>query len=461
MYSLIDMCGRLFIFILLVIGSFTADGTFAFAQTAVCEPCVTTIGDTSACSDYTQLCVARGGRCSDAAGDFCTTDSAETKDGKWMFTCQQLPPGAQCPNTTGTGNQSGLKNCAVACAETPGNAPNCTQYKAECKGTLKPGPNGGGTIYTCTDVPMDADCPSQAAANGDAYIKNQNKSSPTSGNSGTPNPNTVVTGFQPMAGVPGLDTSQNYTFVQLINRLYIFLIAIGAVIGVIKIAFAGVKWATSASGGSISAAKEDIKGVLLGLIILMVPYIVLSIINPKFTNLDVLKLDPLNLPAAQSPGGGAPPNPGAPSNPEQYTQQCPGACTTYTPNGCAQYEKDCKAVPGIVPPYTTRGSKVPEFIHVCKVKPGTPSTQCPPGNGSTPGPQCEATGRDDCDDCPHSCSPDAEKPADNCVAWEQKCKSITGAYVDKTSKKWECEIPEEPEETYDTNCAFLKDLGTP
>ncbi len=263
--------------------------------------------------------------------------------------------------------------------------------------------------------------------------------------------------FTPMVGIPGLDTSGNYTFVELINKLYIFLIAIGAVIGVIKIAFAGVKWATSASGGSISAAKEDIKGVLLGLIILMAPYLILSIINPKFTNLDVLKLKPLNLPATQSPGGGAPPNPGAPSNPEQYTQQCPGDCKTYTTNGCAQYEKDCKAVPGIAP-YTTRGSKAPEFIHVCKVKPGTPTTQCPPGNGSTPGPQCEASGFDDCDDCQYSCSPNAEKPADNCVAWEQKCKSIAGAYVDKSSDDWECEIPED---TSTANCPFLKDLGTP
>jgi len=166
-------------------------------------------------------------------------------------------------------------------------------------------------------------------------------------------PEVYAAQFQPMVGVPGLDTSGSYTFFGLINRLYIFLIAIGAVIGVIKIALAGVKWATSASGGSISAAKEDIKGVLLGLIILMVPYIVLSIINPRFANLDVLKLKPLSLPAAQSQSTGQSTGSGN-SNGGGFTpvaSRACGSCVAATGDGkCIAFENACVAAGGTANP---------------------------------------------------------------------------------------------------------------
>jgi hypothetical protein len=42
----------------------------------------------------------------------------------------------------------------------------------------------------------------------------------------------------------------------------------------------------------LETAKSDIKGVLLGLAILLIPYLVLNTINPELTNLDVLKLAP-------------------------------------------------------------------------------------------------------------------------------------------------------------------------
>jgi len=96
--------------------------------------------------------------------------------------------------------------------------------------------------------------------------------------------------FQPMVGIPGLDTGSR-SLPEYLNAIYLFLITIGAVIGVIKIAMAGVKYATTDIGGSKSQAKDDIKSVLLGLLILCLPYLVLSVINPNFTKLDVLKFD--------------------------------------------------------------------------------------------------------------------------------------------------------------------------
>jgi hypothetical protein len=112
-------------------------------------------------------------------------------------------------------------------------------------------------------------------------------------------------GFTPMVGIPGVSTSGAADLPTYINQIYILTISIGALFGVIKISFAGVKYSMSDVVTSKESAKEDIKGVLLGLAILLLPFVVLNTINPDLIKLDVLKNAPkINMTTGNASGGG-------------------------------------------------------------------------------------------------------------------------------------------------------------
>lgn len=93
--------------------------------------------------------------------------------------------------------------------------------------------------------------------------------------------------------VPGLtkNLDSKTSMTDYINGVYKTTIAIGALIGVIKIAMAGVKYSLSDVVTDKASAKKDIWGALLGLAILLMPYIVLTQINPGLVNLNVLKVE--------------------------------------------------------------------------------------------------------------------------------------------------------------------------
>ncbi len=97
--------------------------------------------------------------------------------------------------------------------------------------------------------------------------------------------------FVPLAGIPGVAPSSG-GLADYLNKLYIFLIVVGAVFGAIKISIAGAKYALSDIITDKASAKKDIQGVLLGLAILLIPYIVLSTIYSGLTNLNILRLAP-------------------------------------------------------------------------------------------------------------------------------------------------------------------------
>jgi hypothetical protein len=104
--------------------------------------------------------------------------------------------------------------------------------------------------------------------------------------------------YTPMTNLPGLSGAGNIP--EFINRVYIMLIAVGATFGVLKIAFAGVKYTMSDVVTSKQSALADIKGVLLGLALLLIPALVLNTIYPQLTSLDILK----GLNGGSSGGGG-------------------------------------------------------------------------------------------------------------------------------------------------------------
>ncbi len=96
--------------------------------------------------------------------------------------------------------------------------------------------------------------------------------------------------YKPIVGLPGLENLDKTTSIATyINAVYLLIIGLGALLGVMRIAWAGVKYSLSDIVTNKESAKHDIQGVLLGLAILLIPFIVLNTINPDLVNLNVLK----------------------------------------------------------------------------------------------------------------------------------------------------------------------------
>ncbi len=93
--------------------------------------------------------------------------------------------------------------------------------------------------------------------------------------------------YEPLVGLPQL-SGQGKTLSDYFNQIYIATIAIGAILAFIKISIAGVKWSMSDIVTDKSDAKKDIQGALLGLAILLIPFIVLNTIYSGLTKLNVL-----------------------------------------------------------------------------------------------------------------------------------------------------------------------------
>jgi hypothetical protein len=105
--------------------------------------------------------------------------------------------------------------------------------------------------------------------------------------------------YVPLVGIPHLTNEPGRTLPEYINALYLLTIGLGSLLAFFKITWAGVKYMLSDIVTDKSDAKDSIKGALLGLAILLIPFIVLSTIYPNLTNLDVLKVAPAVTPARE------------------------------------------------------------------------------------------------------------------------------------------------------------------
>lgn len=87
-----------------------------------------------------------------------------------------------------------------------------------------------------------------------------------------------------------------------IANIYIFALIIGGVLAFGVVVFGGVKYMASAGNPSgQSDAKEWIEAALLGLLLLVGAYFILSVVNPQLLNLNLPTLTAVNIAAA--PGG--------------------------------------------------------------------------------------------------------------------------------------------------------------
>lgn len=106
--------------------------------------------------------------------------------------------------------------------------------------------------------------------------------------------------------LPGLSSGDTFTTEQYINALYTLAISLAAILAVIKLIWAGVQYMLTDIVTSKQKAKDDIKGALLGLMIILAAVTILNTINPNLTNLNFLRNAEQTAPL-QSGGDNVPP----------------------------------------------------------------------------------------------------------------------------------------------------------
>lgn len=92
--------------------------------------------------------------------------------------------------------------------------------------------------------------------------------------------------YSPLVGIPGV-TDPGLSFGDYINALYALSISIAALMAVIKIIIAGMKYMLSDVVTSKSEAISDIQGAVFGLIIVISAVLILTVINPQLTTTNV------------------------------------------------------------------------------------------------------------------------------------------------------------------------------
>lgn len=110
--------------------------------------------------------------------------------------------------------------------------------------------------------------------------------------------------FCPLAPIPGLtDTSatsvvQSQDLASFFNNLYKYLIGLAAAFAVIEIIWGGLEISTKDSVSKQSDGKARIQQALFGLLLVLSPVLVFSIINPSILNLslNLPKLDTAEVP---------------------------------------------------------------------------------------------------------------------------------------------------------------------
>jgi len=116
------------------------------------------------------------------------------------------------------------------------------------------------------------------------------------------------TAFVPLAETSGSKLGQMYStsgdLSNFINGLFKFAIAIGAILAVLRLAYAGYLYMGQADmWSSKGRAREVIKDVTLGLLLLLSIYLILFQINPNILKLKALDVLKNNAAQSQTPSG--------------------------------------------------------------------------------------------------------------------------------------------------------------
>ena len=88
----------------------------------------------------------------------------------------------------------------------------------------------------------------------------------------------------PLVNIPGYESGTGASFDDFVNLIYGVAISLAALLAVIKIVIAGVKWMLSDVVTNKTEAKQDIQGALLGLIVIISAVLIITVINPDIVN---------------------------------------------------------------------------------------------------------------------------------------------------------------------------------
>jgi hypothetical protein len=133
--------------------------------------------------------------------------------------------------------------------------------------------------------------------------------------------------YNPLVNV--FATGGTPSFDSYINLLYVTSISLAAMLAVVKIIIAGFKYMLSDVVSSKGDALSDIRGALLGLLLILGIYVILNVINPDLVKEGGLKFDSkVSAPPAQqsvpgvrtTPPGGIFQAPGAPQGAQLIPQ---------------------------------------------------------------------------------------------------------------------------------------------
>lgn len=100
-----------------------------------------------------------------------------------------------------------------------------------------------------------------------------------------------LSNFVPLVGIPGI-TDNGLTIGSYINALYALSISVAALLAVIKIIIAGMKWMLSDVVTNKSEAISDIKGAIFGLVVVISAVLILEVINPQLRETNIF-LEPV------------------------------------------------------------------------------------------------------------------------------------------------------------------------
>ncbi len=81
---------------------------------------------------------------------------------------------------------------------------------------------------------------------------------------------------------------------QLISWFYYFIVGISGFAAFVMLVWGGFDWLTSAGSPSkITEAKDKISSALIGLLLILASFLILQVINPELTTLNLPGLTPL------------------------------------------------------------------------------------------------------------------------------------------------------------------------
>lgn len=92
---------------------------------------------------------------------------------------------------------------------------------------------------------------------------------------------------QKLFGVGGGSGSSPQDLTSFINAAFKVVLSIGAILAVLRIAYAGWQYMSSDAWGEKSHAKEILGDVIIGLLLLLSVYLILNQINPQITKLNI------------------------------------------------------------------------------------------------------------------------------------------------------------------------------